>query len=190
VRRADRQRWARARTVSDLCELTALWLEGEIGETPTWRGRPDEETGGIAVTLAALNRAGFLTGTSQPGEWGPEGGYQQRAAVQGFTTEEAADVLDLMTAEQGLILTAHRAPEKRTRYGATIPVTMARGRCVYEVGAEISCRKLRLDYWMCPEAADAVCKAVQVTIADPKWGREPVLWALLDVFAATWEAAA
>ncbi|GGZ19658.1 DUF6919 domain-containing protein [Streptomyces nitrosporeus] len=32
--RADRRRWRSARTVADLGELMALWLEGEIASRP------------------------------------------------------------------------------------------------------------------------------------------------------------
>lgn len=85
--RADRRRWASARTLADLGELMALWLEGEIGSRPGYQPRcgPDEETEHLVPVLAALCRAGYVTTCSQPGLAGP--GYdgcwwQQRAAVE------------------------------------------------------------------------------------------------------------
>ncbi|MGW0999225.1 DUF6919 domain-containing protein [Streptomyces sp. NPDC002523] len=90
--RADRRRWAAARTLADLGELMALWLEGEIGSRPGYQPRygPDEETEHMVPILAALCRAGYVTTCSQPGLAGP--GYdgrwwEQRAAVELVVTD-------------------------------------------------------------------------------------------------------
>src|ERR1700678_2550864 len=86
---ADREAWASARTLADLGELTAQWLEGGIISQPGYAPGcgPDEETVPLIPILATLNRAGFVTSGSQPGDagYGSEGtGWQQRAAVEGF----------------------------------------------------------------------------------------------------------
>ncbi|MCX4682647.1 hypothetical protein OG413_46740 [Streptomyces sp. NBC_01433] len=85
--RADRRRWTSARTVTDLGELMALWLEGEIASRPGYAARygPDEETEYLVPSLAALCRAGYITTQSQPGSAGTgENGlwWEQRAAVE------------------------------------------------------------------------------------------------------------
>lgn len=90
--KADRRRWESARTLGDLGELMALWLEGKLGSRPGYGARfgPDEETAALVPVLAACCRAGFVTEQSQPGEddiafdgrpW------VQRAAVSGFISD-------------------------------------------------------------------------------------------------------
>jgi hypothetical protein len=73
--------WDKARTVADLGELTARWLEGSISWNPTYTNGdtyaaevgtfnrpPEDETKPYVHLLAAVNRAGFVTNFSQPGE--------------------------------------------------------------------------------------------------------------------------
>lgn len=90
--RADRRRWKSARTIADLGELMALWLEGEIASRPGYQPRfgPDEETGHLVPTLAALCRAGYVTTCSQPGFAGTGANglwWEQRAAVELVVTD-------------------------------------------------------------------------------------------------------
>lgn len=85
--RTDRRRWNTARTFADLGELMAQWLEGEIASRPGYAARygPDEETGHLVPTLAALCRAGYVTTCSQPGFAGTGANglwWEQRAAVE------------------------------------------------------------------------------------------------------------
>ena len=47
MNRDDRKLWASARTLDDLCELTAMWLEGELEQTPGHLGPPCPETAEI-----------------------------------------------------------------------------------------------------------------------------------------------
>lgn len=88
---ADRRRKS-AKTVADLGELMALWLEGEIGSRPGYAARygPDEETEHLVPTLTALCRAGYVTTCSQPGlaGTGADGAWwEQRAAVELVVTD-------------------------------------------------------------------------------------------------------
>ncbi|MCX4792636.1 hypothetical protein OG369_43455 [Streptomyces sp. NBC_01221] len=90
--RADRRRWTSARTVADLGELMALWLEGEIASRPGYAARysPDEETEHLVPSLAALCRAGYITTCSQPGFAGTGANglwWEQRAAVELVVTD-------------------------------------------------------------------------------------------------------
>ena len=75
--------WAEARTLLEVGELTAQWLEGRIPKSPWYRGAPDPETTEIVPVLAALNRIGFVTTMSQPGR-GLSEEYAQRAEVSGY----------------------------------------------------------------------------------------------------------
>jgi len=90
--RSDRRRWRSARTVSDLGELMALWLEGKIASRPGYQPRygPEDETAHLVPTLAALCRAGYVTTQSQPGlvGTGTDGlWWEQRAAVELVVTD-------------------------------------------------------------------------------------------------------
>ncbi|MYX18445.1 hypothetical protein GTY67_34420 [Streptomyces sp. SID8374] len=92
--RADRRRWNSARTITDLGELMALWLEGEIASRPGYQPRfgPDEETAHLVPGLAALCRTGYVTTCSQPGlvELDVDGRWwEQRAAIQLVVTDRA-----------------------------------------------------------------------------------------------------
>lgn len=100
---------ARARTLADLGELTARWLEGKIKSLPTVIPGygPDEETTKLIPVLAAVNRAGYVTDFSQPGE--AERRWTQRAAVSGFASAATFTALCAAAANSGLIINAARA---------------------------------------------------------------------------------
>lgn len=90
--RSDRRRWRSARTITDLGELMAAWLEGKIASRPGYAPRygPDDETAHLVPTLAALCRAGYVTTCSQPGFAGTgfDGlWWEQRAAVELVVTD-------------------------------------------------------------------------------------------------------
>ena len=91
--RADRQRWADARDLRDLGELTALSLAGGIASHPCHIGLVNgDETvvPGITSTLIACNRAGFVITSSQAGfdGTGADGAqWRQLAAVSGFVDD-------------------------------------------------------------------------------------------------------
>jgi hypothetical protein len=82
--------WQSARTLPDLGDLMARWLQRDIAYCPGWDpddggdGGPEPETAAILPTLVALNRAGFVTVDSQPGHLTNAAGVAQRAAVHGF----------------------------------------------------------------------------------------------------------
>lgn len=65
MKRADRRRWAAARTLPDLGELTAQWCTGQVAQTPGHAGGPCPETLPYLDLLAAVNRSGFVTEGSQ-----------------------------------------------------------------------------------------------------------------------------
>lgn len=185
--RADRRRWRAARTVADLGEVMALWLEGTVASRPGCAPNcgPDDKT--LAPTLAALNRIRFLTVDSQPGVDAMRGfdgqTWMQRAAVTGFIADE--DVLGKLRAvanQRGLLLTVtHRLPQQCA--GQPIAVTLHGDNCdAYTVyGSHIEGRRL---WAMWPvirrEAYREIAGAWQVTVAAEYGETGNRLWPLLD----------
>jgi hypothetical protein len=189
VNRADKKRWATARTLADAGALTAFWLEGAITQTPGHAAPPCEETAELIPVLAAANRAGFVTDSSQPGRGSAlqSGEFtrpgMQRAAVQGFADDDVLRRLQCATAETDLIFLAHRA-KRRMNYRTAVTVTLDDGEPFTSFGATLSRRQIRFSYWACHEdAQDALCAAWQVTVIDPEWGRNDRLWPALAAFA-------
>jgi hypothetical protein len=107
--------WAEVETLADIAELTAQWLEGRINFHPTNLGpSPDPETTELVPVLAALNRAGYCTDFSQPGEPVVDG-CGQRAAVVGYCDEDIAGRLIDLSARSELVVLAYW-PERRGRF--------------------------------------------------------------------------
>jgi hypothetical protein len=177
-------RWRSARTLADLGELTALFLEGEITETPSHGGPPDPETGPLIPVLAAVNRAGFVTHQSQPGIPLDEDGSAQRANVSGFADDDAFTRLMAAAAGSDLIITAARAGDDD--WGPLITITLDMGEEFTWDGGATSRSILQDNYSeTChPDAIQALTGAWQVTLIDPQWGRNDLLWPVLEAFAA------
>jgi Domain of unknown function (DUF6919) len=177
----DAERWRAARTLADLGELTAQWLEGTIASIPTvWPGcGPDDETVELIPVLAACNRAGYVTTVSQPGEE-PGPGYDgrlwtQRAAVQGFASADAIAALRACTVGTLLIVLVTGPADNMERDQETrIPVTLAGDQENTWFGSHLDRGDIEDDqagYGIChPDALDALRAAWQVTIIDPQWG--------------------
>lgn len=177
--------WQATKTLSDLGELTALWLEGKIPSRPGYEGGPDEETVPLIGALAAVNRAGYVTTASQPGYDGPgyDGAHwRQRAGVDGFADDSMRELLAAAAKQLDLIFIQHKAG-RRTSHQDAVTVTERKGRRVTGFGVCLSRRHIQdswAGYGICPhEAQDALCEAWQVTIVDPEWGRDDRLWAML-----------
>ena len=110
--RADRRAWEAARTLADLGELTAQWLEGTIASQPAYTPGcgPDPETAPLIPVLACCNRAGYVTNCSQPGETGTGfdgAAWEQRAAVEGFASPAVAGRIWEAAEPAGLTVIAH-----------------------------------------------------------------------------------
>ena len=138
---ADRRAWEAARTLADLGELTAQWLEGAIASQPAYTPGcgPDPETAPLIPVLACCNRAGYVTNGSQPGEAGTgyDGAWwEQRAAVEGFASPAVAERIWEAAEPAGLTVIAHAPatlPRWRIRYDQAVPVTRAPGAPLYPV---------------------------------------------------------
>lgn len=196
--RHDRRIWAGARTLVDLGEITAQWLEGHVQSHPNGHyGGPDPETEEIRDALIALNRAGFVTEGSQSGQTPDSAddgeGWRQRAAVYGFATAAAFDwVTRAVTEHPDLILVTHDGapprwfPRLRDLFGrghdGAVPVTVWEGRVHTGFGNRLYASDVGLCFGPCSTAAyDALCTARQVTVIDSRWGRKNYLW---DALAA------
>lgn len=102
---ADADVWWHAETLAELGQLGADWLEGKNLYLPAYGGAtPDPETQPLIQTLAAANRAGYFTDTSQPGHGAVEGYdgrmWMQRAYVSGYADLNTAWVLKRAFAER------------------------------------------------------------------------------------------
>ncbi len=187
----DMAAWRSARTLADLGELTARWLEGDISQHPCYGGGPDEETVPLIPVLAGLNRAGFVTLYSSPGldVRGADGArWQQRAAVEGLIAGTAdARAFVTVAGRAGMNIVVHHPdfrPRWRWRCEEEIPVTLRDGEEYTWFGQQLSRRDIchrRLGWGICRrDAKDAVCSAWQVTVIDPAWGRPGELWPVLS----------
>lgn len=185
--RGDRRCWRAARTLGDLGALTAQWLEGRLTEHPGYPGGLDPETEPLVPTLAACNRSGLVTISSQPAtarERGFDGAWwEQRAFVEGLVAD--AGVLRRLASladDAGLLCVAHRYCHGCADCPAGVTVTTRDGEPFTRAGMHIPYDDLRLQFEGCqPAALDAVCSAWQVAVVDPVWGRNAVLWPLLEL---------
>jgi hypothetical protein len=178
----DAARWQAARTLADLGELTALWADGDIRWTPV-HPEPDEETRPLLGLLATVNRAGFVTEVSQPGEPRDEQGSAQRAAIAGFASGATFTCLMAAAADADLIITAARATSER--WGPCVAITLDCGEEFTWFGGAQSRSDLEYAYgrWCHSSAVEALCRAWQITLIDPEWGRNDALWPALARFA-------
>lgn len=186
---ADRAAWGSARTLAELGELTARWLEGGLASQPGYCGPSDIEDPALVPMLAKLNRAGFMTTGSQIGEDGPgyDGAHwQQRATVEGFATQDVALEIIGTLAPTELVTISYgpsSLPRWRYRYGHAMVVTRRGDHDYTRFGVQLPRRHIRdpwLGYGIChQDAVTALCNAWQVTVIDLEWGRPDVLWRVL-----------
>lgn len=183
--RRDRERWENATTMPQLGELTAWWLEGRIGSQPGYQPRcgPDPETEHLIPVLARANRGGYVTDVSQPG-LPPRGGWDQRAAVEGWCDTATMRRVRRAALDAGLLVRVAR-PGRGRRYdhSRAVPVTRDTGREVTSFGSFGSVPPRRLtgrDEGISDEMAGVLRSSWRVTVVDPEWGRDDVLWPALD----------
>lgn len=199
MRGSERRLWRQAKTLADVGELTAQWLEGKISSQPGYAPGcgPDEETLPYVRTLAKACRAGYVTYGSQPGDDGP--GYdgarwRQRAAVEGFADDAAYKWLRAAAERRGLLVIAHEGAGRFMGRKDSLTVTESLGRAHTRFGTRLSRTHIRdgwTGYGVCSRnAVEALCTAWQVTIIDRDWNRNDRLWPILDQFAAERKAVA
>lgn len=178
----ERDQWAGAESLTDLGNVTARWLEGDIKYHPNgYDNGPDPETAGIIPALAALNRSGFVTNGSQPGEpptWGYDGQvWQQRAAVEGFADKATANRIEAAAKNAGLIVIRHEGARRWRNYRSAVDATVSGDSVCTGFGTRLSRSDVELSFD--GYLHDELCKAEQLVIIDPKWGRNDRLWSTL-----------
>lgn len=181
--RADRRRWAATESLADLGDLMALWLEGDLIVWPGYAPGfgPEDETTDLIPVLAAANRAGFVTDSSQPGCDEVIDGvrWQQRAAVTGLVADEQL-LARIRRACEGAGLLVMLFGPRRGLWSHETPATFRNGVAVTSFGSQQSARDLRF-IWrgVSPAAMDEVVGAWQVSIIDLEDGRNDRLWPAL-----------
>jgi hypothetical protein len=181
----DRRRWARARSLAELGELTALWLEERIVAHPGY-GDLHNETYPLIVQLARLNRAGFVTTSSQPGSrehigYGPAY-WAQRPAIEGIADAVTASRLCAAATAAGLhVTTAPATADFPQVAGKALAVTVRNGK-PYTVFGPASWPGVRELFPGCydPALLRELRAAWQVTIADLRFEPADLLWRTLD----------
>lgn len=185
-RRTELRAWQSARTIEDMAVLTDQWLRGLLLLHPNGHHRgPDPETLPLADVLAAVNLAGILTIQSQPGERAVfhELPWRQRAFVTAFVADPAlARALCARAAEAGLVVRAYRPGSRVDENGerGAVDVTTWGARVNTGIGNRVPPRAVRRIFPGChPQAVRAVHDAWQITVIDPVWGRNTLLWPVL-----------
>lgn len=189
--RADRRRWRAAKNVADLGQLMALWLEGDIASWPGYQPNcgPDEETKDLLLSLATVNRLGYLTICSQPGESGTGADglwWEQRAAVEGFVADRALYYRLLDAAEKAGLLVTVRDPAVTNTHDGPVTITTRDGEPHTSLGGPLSYRDMRTMWPVISEAAFLdLADAVQVSITAPEYGSAGNrLWVVLDILTS------
>lgn len=176
--------WQHARSIRDLGHATADWLAGQLPSQPGYtRTGPDPETAHLIPTLAACCRAGYVTTNSQPGHLPTRGVdgriYRQRAAVDGWISDQRLLGRIRSAADRaGMTVIANR-PGAPSHPG--MPVTEVDGEPVTGFGWSPGHRRLIASVWpgVGHGAARELRAATHLTVVDPVWGRDTVLWPTL-----------
>ncbi len=163
--------WTQPLDLATLGELTALWLEGAIS-TPMYGGGPDEETAALVPALVAMNRNGYVTDFSQPGE--KDSGWWQRAAVSGHCARREADRLAAISLASELIVITE-FPGTQQIY--ELPISQDNGRANTRLAGRGYFAEPD-DVWdgCHPETWRLLADSYHVAICDPRWGRDDLLW--------------
>ncbi|WP_329564540.1 hypothetical protein OG711_39020 (plasmid) [Streptomyces uncialis] len=185
--RSDRRQWAAPQTVTALGEPMARWLEGAIRSWPGYAPNhgPEPETAHLVPSLAALNRAGFLTTCSQPGlaGTGVDGlWWEQRAAAEGYIADRPLYHRLLAAADDAGLTVVINDPGTRT-YETPEIVTTCDGEPVTAFGHLLGYRDMRVQWrGVSPAAFLDLAGAVSLAIIAPEYGTAGErLWPVLDL---------
>jgi len=167
--------WRAAESLAELGELTARWLTGEMRYQPAYFDtEPDSETAPFVSELAAINRAGFMTDGSQPGEAWVAGG--QRAFISGFCSEATVERLRHFLLMTDLVVLAHWPGSEETTYQLAVTVIDRRENTWVGGISTVSDLLHYYDQALSPRALMELASAWQVCVVDPVWGRPGLLF--------------
>ena len=169
--------WNTAQCFEDLCELSAQWCEGKFENSLTY-GEPDPETQPLLPLLARVNRFGFYTTFSQPGDGSIESGNAQRAALHGHTSEELARRLYCLGLETELLVLAY-PPGYDSDVQIPVTVDGFQPFCWHGMTDGQSEREGYRNQ-LTKDAYYSLLTSWQVVLIDPVWGRKEYLWSLLE----------
>ncbi len=156
-----------------------------MGSSPFSGGGPDPETKSIAPILQHVNRAGFVTDFSQPGML--EGEDAQRAAVSGYCEPGVAERLASLSVRGDLVVISQPAGVDGC---FQLPISRTR-QCTFTILAgDHAPLTLDDDEWPWPRTHPdlrvELLNAWYVSVCDPVWGRDDVLWpALVEAMGRT-----
>ncbi len=171
---SDAEQWREAKTLEELGELTAKWIEGKLSYYPCYGGDADAETTPLQETLAYFNRNGLVTTFSQPAEPIDEEGSSQRACVDGYAREEVAKKLAALGLCTDLLVLIY--PPNWTG-GYQVPITLSEFRPFTWCGTCWGYEELECFTEDCSEEAlESLRIAWKVVVIDLQWGREDYLW--------------
>lgn len=172
--------WPSARTLADLGECTARWLEGTLETHPGYCGRPDAETAEIVDALTFLNRHGLLTTGSQPGLFDRHG--KQRAVLHGLCDRATAEYLAGILDEAGMVVAIAGPGRFRKTVGHLPASVRTDGTVCASWGVLESSREEAAVFASGAahrSAVRAVRRAWRLSVVDPQWGRGDLLWGTL-----------
>lgn len=177
--------WSNARSIGDLGGAMAGWLEGHIATHPGCSAGPDDETLPLVPVLARLNRRGYVTTLSQPGmeTFGYGDEWAQRACVEGWISVNDPLLPRIIRAARaaGLIVSAYGAGRAvGPRDGLTVSRWGEESRL--GCGGRVSWFRRRVEWRGTGRRAhrQLAREGVALAVIDPVWGRDDVLWPVLD----------
>lgn len=174
--------WSACRTLADLAEVTARWLQGELRYFPGHNDPtepPLDETKGLISDLVSLNRAGYVTTNSQPGQSMTRDGNAQRAFVRGYCTEDTFKRID--AAIYGTELIALPRPPGMYHL-CPVPITTVGGKNFTWGGmssGEAEAIAREFGGVLSEPMLQVLTNCWLVDVLDPVWGRTNLLWSKL-----------
>lgn len=170
----DTELWRGAKTLEELGELTAKWIEGDLPYHPCEGGGVYEETKPIQEVLVFFNKNGLVTTFSQPAEPLDEKGFSQRACVEGFAREDVAKRIAALGLYTDLLVLIY-PPD--VEWGYQIPITLSEYQPFTWCGPSWGNEQLEYFKEECStEAMESLASAWLVVVMDLQWGRENYLW--------------
>ncbi|WP_327160531.1 DUF6919 domain-containing protein [Streptomyces zaomyceticus] len=174
--------WRDARSIGDLGQNMADWLEGRISARPGYfDSRPDAETAHLVPALALLNRAGFVTVDSQPGLEGRgyDGAHwRQKAYVEGYVDDRGPLLKQVLRATEAAGMGVIRCSKPPV---VPVPFTDRDGQPTAGITVKYPRNLLAREWDGIGRRAfrDLRAHGVHLAIYDPAWGRDDRLWPAL-----------